>query len=1050
MFDCLDPKLDPRGYFCLEASAGTGKTFTIEHLVIRLLLQKVPISEILVVTFTRAAVRDLKKRIRHNLEHLFDLSPPYIHILSAEKKREAKKIVEETLFDFDRAQIFTIHAFCQKMLTTFAFEANINFDLFSMETEKDSLNLKREIEHYLQHSLSEKNYHTRQLHSLLKYSLYDKEVLIDKILFFIQQEGEFPPSLGYDQLVKTFERLKHHLPKISKESYLRLAPAFKGICDQAGTLKQCFQKQLSALSDLKRFEDLLKDSSSLLSYFKEENRTQKKVPLEDVKPLYMLRETLLPLIEEGSNPKRLLMRLSNEIQKKIYLEKEFIGPDDLLKVMEKALEIPSFLQKVQRNYKSVIIDEFQDTNDRQWKIFKKLFLKPKLQAFYLVGDPKQAIYGFRNADLTTYFKAKEVMESHFDLKINYRSEKTLLSQLNALFLLNKNFPYKEVLPASHIEETSFSDGLSPLHFFAFEEKKKQSTHFVETHYLFPFIAKEIQKLTQKKEAEFKDIAVLIKDRYQAFRLKMYLQGLNIPIASKSSESLSNSPLFSLFEAFLKALIEPRLSKLVLSHPLLGYTHHQIKKEESLTVKANTFFHHLQYLFEKKGLERAIDAFLNTSWIDPSSLLEKLVKRENLEHYSDFMQFTTLLIEKSFKEHITLTQLLFFLHHLPNDEIKYHRSMISDLNAVSIMTIHMSKGLEFPIVFALGVLSRYKTKPTFLRHKKKWLLFDSKHKKCREALIDAQEEKKREFYVALTRAKKRLYLAASIQREQKKSPLNQRSSFEIFFQDLPSLEDIASQIGSTITYLEKKSALPLKEASFTLHPPKKAHFETLKYQIDSFSSLSKKEEVKPSEIEDHELPKGTHTGILLHFLLEKIIQEKMSHPYDLKKIENLITSATTCSPLKPWRKNIITLIDLAFHTPLEGFCLKDIPSNALYPEVEFLFSLTPNKGLKGFIDLIVFQKKGYYLIDWKTNKLSDYHHESLKETIKKSDYFLQAEIYIEALRRYLSFKKDSHPIKGIYYIFLRGLKNQEGVYFIPLNQLPKALVFDIRKKRSFSN
>ena len=1069
MFDCLDPHLDPQGYFCLEASAGTGKTFAIEHLVARLLLKKVPINEILVVTFTRAATRDLKKRIRHNLETLFSFPPPYIQALDLEKKPKAKRLIEEALFCFDQTQIFTIHAFCQKMLTTFAFEAKVDFDLFSMEKEGMHLKLRKEIEYHLQYFLSEENYHTNQLHVLLKNCQYDKEILIDKILFFLQQEGKFPLGLEYHQLIQKFEKIKHKLPKISKETYLSLAPAFKGICDRKGQLKQTFKKQVDSLSHLHCFASLLKETPSLLSYFKEENRSKKGGTFENVKLLYTLRNQLLPLIEEGSDPKRLLMRLSKEIQKKISLKKEFTSPNDLLKVMEKSLEIPPFLEKIQNNYQAVIIDEFQDTDPRQWNIFKKLFLKPKLQAFYLVGDPKQSIYGFRNADLKTYFKAKKFMDYHFDLNINYRSEKTLLSQLNALFLLNKNFPYKKVFPASHAEDSVFSDHLSPLHFFAFDEKENLSSHLAEKHYFFPFIANEIQKLVQKKEAKFKDIAILVKDRHQAFRLKKYLEKLNINATSKNSKPLRNSSLFSLFEAFLKALIDPRLAKLVLSHPLIGLTHHHIKNEEGLKVKATAFFYHLQHLFKKKGLEKAIEAFLNASWLPrpshqslqkpqtptsnvyplstPSrssskahetyklkndSLLEKLVKRNHLEYYSDFMQFTTILIEKSFKEHTTLTELLFFLRHLPNDEIKYHCSIIHDLNAVSIMTIHMSKGLEFPIVFSLGTLSRYKKTPSFLRHDQTWVFFEEKNKICQEALLKAQEEKKREFYVALTRAKKRLYVAALIQKKQKKCLPNQLSSFELFFQDLPPLEKVAYQIGATLTYLEKREAIPLKENSLQLFPPKKICFKKSKFQIDSFSSLSKKEAFDFAEIENHELPRGTQTGILLHFLLEKIIREKINCPYDLKKIKNLVAKSTIYSPLKPWEKEIITLIDAAFHISLDGFCLKEVSSDYLYPETEFLFSLTPHQGLKGFIDLIVFQKGIYYLIDWKTNQLSDYSDYTLKETVEKMDYFLQAKIYIEALQRYLYFKKDAHSIKGIYYIFLRGLKKKEGVCFIPFN------------------
>ncbi len=140
-FDVLSRNLSVFEQRFLEASAGTGKTFAIEHLVIRLLLESehpLSLEEILVVTFTRAATRELRMRIRSNLERILqDLksekgSFDYVQAIIEKGKGAtgaAKRRVEDALACFDRAAIFTIHGFCYQMLKEFAFEAHLDFDL---------------------------------------------------------------------------------------------------------------------------------------------------------------------------------------------------------------------------------------------------------------------------------------------------------------------------------------------------------------------------------------------------------------------------------------------------------------------------------------------------------------------------------------------------------------------------------------------------------------------------------------------------------------------------------------------------------------------------------------------------------------------------------------------------------------------------------------------------------------------------------------------------------------------------------------------------------
>lgn len=1035
-FDCLDPSLSLKGYLALEASAGTGKTFAIQHLVARLILQDIPIDQILVVTFTRASTRELKCRIRENLETLFQLSPPYISHLGEEEKLRAHDLINEALTRFDESQIFTIHGFCKRMLSEFGFEAQI--DLTSLNEQEESYReiLKEEITDFFHTSLPEKSYSTEQLTILMNHYGHDKEKLIESLLQLIEQRGEFPNYPDYQTLEEQYQEIFPTLPKLSLETLLKLSPAFLKICNREGSLKEEYLSQFKSLLSPNSFHLLLKPRPSLFSFFKRENRSSKHFNEEELQPLYTLGEKLDALIEAASRPSRLLIRMAHDIEKrgnKTLLEKGGFSPDDLLKCMQRALAFPRFFTNVHERYRAVIIDEFQDTDAEQWDIFKRLFVNRPLEAFYIVGDPKQSIYSFRNADLDIYFQAKQSMQKIAQLTTNYRSEPQLLSSLNALFTKQSHFPYQIVNPDPQAENTRFTDGKNPLHFFIAKVAKKREKSWpsaeIESTYFFPFIANEIQHLTQKQEATFRDFAILVKDRYQATRLKHFLEALHIPIVSKSTESLTTSPLFPFFISFLKTLSSPKFVPQLLSHPLFELTHQQLKEDQTLLTHAAAFCHHLHSTYQVEGFSKALNAALHHEWKQDKTLFDLLVQKGQLDTYSDFMQLAEILIERSDQVKESPSELIDFLKELPKDKMKYCRRPLSDLNAVTIMTIHMSKGLEFPIVFALGLVSRYTSRQDVIRYKKEWAPFNRDHEVCQEALRDQERETLRGLYVALTRAKKRLYVPFLEETTKTIPPLGTHSAIELFFDSLPPLDVLMREINASYTFLEKTQSTPLKREKPLLQSPIKPVFDFKTHQIHSFSSLAKHTPPSSPKAADNDLPKGTETGLFFHFLLEKIIRERLTHSYQGEAIATLIRAHLRNTPYQIHEQTMITLIEKAFHFPLQGFCLADVSADHLYPETEFLYSQNQEESIKGFADLIFFYKDAYYILDWKTNLLESYSETSLEVAMKQHDYFLQADIYLEALKRYLTFKKDPHQIGGAYYLFLRGLSQNQGVYFI---------------------
>lgn len=1023
-FDCLTPDLDIEGYHNLEASAGTGKTFAVQHLTTRFILQNMGIDKILVVTFTKASTRELKSRIRSNLERLFQNEPPYLSALSPDKKVAARFTVEEALACFDQAQIFTIHGFCQRMLFEFGFDLGLG-SLPLEGQEEGRASLRQIITDFLYTDLSPSSYSTQQLLNLMRYCNHDKKILVENLYPLVEQRKELPESPDYATSRSQFFSLNLDPPPLNQ--FLHLSPAFLKLCDRAKRVKKPFQDQYQAL--LSQDFDALLTLPSLFEYFKESNRSKKAYKESALEPFYRLGDLLSPLILAASDPKHTLIRIAKKIREQIdespLEEGMILSPDDLLFQMKKALSNRSFRSQVSSRYQVVIIDEFQDTDPHQWDIFKTLFVETPIRAFYLVADPKQSIYGFRNADLETYFKARQSMQKRALLTTNYRCEPELLNSLNLLFSKQSHFPYTPLTPPLNGVNSALEDGKNGFHFFTLKAPSKGKIPYdqIELDYFFPFIAQEIQTLTQKKKAFFKDFAILVRDHSQASRIKTFLEGLKIPFQAASNTPLRETTAFSFMEALFTTLINPKRINHFLSHPLFQFTLPELKERSNLEV--------LAFLIRQKEepFHKMISNVLGYHFKQEKSLAQLLVRDGRLDLYADLTELIDLLLEEG---NLPFERLLDRLLNLPSKGEKYCRRPLADMDAVKIMTIHASKGLEFPFVFALGLMSRYAMSQRFLNYQNRWHIYSDQCADCQRAIRAQEKEKIRQLYVAMTRAKRRLYVPLLTDQKEPAS-IGKASPIELLLSKLPPLDRLIPAIHATQTVLEKKTLLPQNRASPKLTPPsvrKQAGSPTYIHSFSSLTQTSFSPSIRRVQGSDSPLPIGAEMGILLHSLLEKIIKEKVTHPYQKEQVDMLVKTAVLQTKFAPYLSQITDLIDLTFHHSFGKFCLADILPRHLHPEVEFLYADTPNSYCKGFIDLIFFHKSGYYIIDWKTNELEDYTPNGLHQAMNQNDYFLQAKIYMGGLTRYLEFQKDPYPILGCYYLFLRGLfKNRQSFHFI---------------------
>lgn len=1156
-FNVLDRNVNVHHNYLLEASAGTGKTFSIEHIVVRLLIETNPenqkrflLDQILIVTFTRAAVRDLKTRIHNALEsavaalNLIENNstniPDYLQAIISLGQKEvdlSKRYLEQALATFDQAQIYTIHSFCMRMLTHFIFESDFHIN------EKDN-NLSKEealqlIRNFLRTKIQPGTYSAAQVHVILNHHDNCIEKVEEALFKYVNSDYNVKSSSHFSKCLEHFNQMMfklkndyHFQSEKLRQDFERQIGCYNKITDE---VTESICKFLNLFSQNEWSEEdldfLILDGLLICEFLGPENINKRKKPPEPASLNYpdliaILQKTLTPLLNEARSYACIFARMVNECRQLLntYLEEEEKqSKNDILKNMLNALKNPSFEEKILNLYHIAIVDEFQDTDPMQWEIFKKLFLDKGDRKIYVVGDPKQSIYAFRQADIYTYLNAAQSFspDHRASLEINYRSQPSLIQGLNILF---QACPQMFPLPAlpeksidcplaripTHAKNRSFSDELKSIHFYHAQIKKIKSganwpTSGDEEEFYFPFIAQEIMRLQRQDQLKFSQFAVLIKDRFQAQRLANFFEHYLIPNTIQKQLPLKESPAWNNLKELLRAILHPRdqsAVKIALGGQIIGWDSNQIKSLNNppeLERILSEFFI-LKRKLAKEGFAHFFYQFLQSCWhSDELSVMQKMLEREKGDIFFDELnQIASLLIEYQTHHSSSPEHLLEFLieceYQSPEDEERLNRFTDPTRDAVSILTIYNSKGLEYDIVFAQALLNRYKNKDQFIPQKdglSQYLIpnLDQNAEAYRKYCEELDAEKMRQLYVAITRAKYRLYLpVASVSDNYSANSLEfgSASPIDLFLARLgkPSCnyEELYKRIEiNADSYVQKFikdypanfSYTALDEMTFTLSkikldkipeliPPEHVEIPGATSFIQSFTSLTKYKSVRLengvtnmphdfncSEKNCHTLPASNLTGKLLHKILETISISDIQGIGSPPELIHWVRPLVCATPFATWENVICEMIYQALKVNLnKNCCLSEIDPLSLYRETEFLYpcgtemyieGLQWNTGfLKGVMDLVFRHNDLYYLVDWKSNWLGasteDYTKEKMILAMEQSNYFIQAHIYKEALKRYLKLV-DKRPFEtiygGCYYIFLRGLdQNQStGIYEI---------------------
>ncbi|WP_049768006.1 exodeoxyribonuclease V subunit beta [Shewanella pealeana] len=808
----------------IEASAGTGKTFTIAGLYVRLLLGhgiEAPLTceQILVVTFTNAATGELRDRIRKKIQLAYrcfiglEVDDELINSLYQATPEAslpiARKRLDLALKSLDEAAIFTIHGFCQRILADMAFESSLLFE--SEFTLDDSEFLHHAVRDFWRErcypltgcladaiisKFSDPDTLSRQLRPLLGAS---SAVASPKPQAFEKLEAELSQSLSRFKLIWPREReqtetLLHALP-LNGARFGKKADGYPKLA-----------KMLDDLDNWVAFGQALPPAKVLEALSLNELKLNKggEVPTAQQAPMLDHIERLAQLIA-NLIPSFLYCARDGIASRfaKQKLERNLLTPDDLLLTLAKALNVSQdnrLASSIAQRFPVALIDEFQDTDPLQFEIFNAIYQSSGSKStaangdktpndklsLLMIGDPKQAIYAFRGADIHTYIQARAQTAKHYNLDTNYRSNRQMVDAVNGIFnhrddpFISQSIPFEPVKASSFadkkvLNERAADSSALRLRLLS-EEAEKGLNKTTARQLIADDVADEIARLLidaqqnlcaiGTKPLRAKDIAILVRDRHEANVVRAALSERQIGSVFLSRDSVFNTLEARELALVLYAMADPkdeRALRSALATSLLGYSAeaiHSFNQDEDKRQTLLEQFAQLHQVWLKRGIMPAL-----LTLASQTQIIERLLSGEEGDRrLTDFRHLGELLQQKATELDGSSALINWYeqalIENLPNEEAQLR--LESEQNLVQVVTIHKSKGLEYPICFVPFVsLSRDNRKrpAPMLYHDDNQLIWDIEQtdegwdRQKRETLA----EDLRLLYVALTRPVLKCYL-----------------------------------------------------------------------------------------------------------------------------------------------------------------------------------------------------------------------------------------------------------------------------------------------------
>jgi exodeoxyribonuclease V beta subunit len=775
----------------IEASAGTGKTFLIEHMVVdRLIRGDARLDEMLVVTFTDRAAAELRRRIgdliqRVRLARADTESASSSHLRAWKIDDDARDRLAIAARAIDGAPISTIHAFCQRVLTEQAFAGSRLLIQQAVESRSAFAAAFAEV---LRQELA---VHPVEAEYLEAYLASGGSVSgLEELLYRAHQLGArwatmFDPS-GLAAAARPFLRLEP----------AAIETALVGLHWQ--TVKAARERLLSLCEAARIFDadprparflaavDWLVKDKDLFGYLGVKLGPAAATIAADVAALG---EVALPLDTVVAQ------RFGPPVGARLRARKQAAGLydfDDMLKLVQEALAGsggPELAATLRRRFKLAIVDEFQDTDPVQWEIFKTIFHDGASSPLYLVGDPKQAIYGFRGADVRTYAAARNhvapVADVH-QLRRNFRSTRAVIEAYNAILDQGAELPYfsgdvKYEVPVIYGPSDDPPPATAPpitlLRVTADEEIGRLPMRTVREG-LVQTVADEIATLVGGlNPTKASEIFVLTRTWREAAAVSRALATRGVPAVTYNQEGLYASPEARQVRDLLRAIADPRdPSKRLRAWltPFFGLTLADLPAAASADgdhpLYARLYGWHAAAAREPLG--RLYARILDESGVMLRELFlgESARRLVNLRHVLEVLATESSGMARPLGDVVRRLSALCDGLVVPAPEEGNVQRLEGDRDAVQIMTMHKAKGLEAEVVFLYGGYSPSPNKG--VRHYtdggvRVAIAGRPRQERVTQLIADERAtEDQRLFYVALTRARRRLYLPFSAAAEGK--------------------------------------------------------------------------------------------------------------------------------------------------------------------------------------------------------------------------------------------------------------------------------------------
>ena len=738
------------GITLVEASAGTGKTFAIAMLVLRAVAELgVDIGQILVVTYTVAATQELRARVRSRLVQARDrLQGSLVEVdevlqdwISAlVNRQQTLKRLELALVDIDSLAIYTIHGFCQRVLREQILQSDHLFEA-ELVADVDSYRSRLVQDFWRDRLYRIADRYGRNLvlefgdpHTLYQ-SIYGAEDPLAHLL---------PEHLDFAGACRSFDQKLENLSSWWSVHGASLKRCLED-ADEQGFLKKSFSSTYPQW--IKDMEANLPAGASVASEsvtgIVEENliagiNGTKVRGLEKQQALvrsWPLPEKSASEYLEACGELVLALRvelaryLRTALPRQLHVRSK-LSFDELIVALDRALAAecgPELADQVRSRYRFVLIDEFQDTDAAQCRIFFQLFGQGS-HYLYLIGDPKQAIYKFRGADINSYLQARERAQNKLTLDRNFRSHPALVAAVNRLFenIEIGGAPYQpvrspELLAAADlVDSNNDSAGLIYAQLGRLDEGDGKWSKTGADERIRNWVVAQVSELIAEQAPvaleysdEFGtsdsrkivpgDIGVLVRTNRQAEDLFNDFSRCNIPVVISSRKSVFETRECQDLLVVLTAVGAPgdtMLLRTALSRDWFGLSaeqYYRLTTNEEAFLDTLRRFQQYHQTWQESGLLVMMQQLLEFEevFLNLSRLVQAERRIANIQHLVELIQ------AHQSDNRLSIGQSLAWLQDKQQDSGGVDEAEIrleSDEDAVNVVTMHSAKGLEYQIVF----------------------------------------------------------------------------------------------------------------------------------------------------------------------------------------------------------------------------------------------------------------------------------------------------------------------------------------------------------------